>query len=523
MITSQEKSRRGYETAVTIILCSGALCLILCTNVMNRGPAVLSHLLYVPIVLASLWWRRLGLWVAVCLGGVAIMSSALFSSADLVNNVLRASIFVLIASVIVTLSERTAGREQALRESEEKFRLLAERSLVGIGIIQEGVFRYVNKEMSDIIEYSVKEMMSWHREAWLETIYDRDRSRIAERMHREGTKGADRVATCEFRVVARGGTIKWVEMYSKTISLGGRDADFVIALDITNRKRAEEELKTHRTRLEGMVRMHTRDLKEAREQLVRRERLAMLGQLAGSVSHELRNPLGIISNAIYYLKMVHTDADDTTREYMDIIAAEVNNSEKIISDLLEFSHIGQGDKEEMPLTELVTRALERQTTPYNITVVTEISPDLQAPYVDAQQIVQVLINLISNACHAMPDGGRLTIEARGNHHGVRLSLSDTGSGIPPEDMDKIFEPLVTTRTRGIGLGLAVSRNLIENNGGTIAVTSEIGRGSVFTITLPVKAEEGVSVDVSGGSPDDQIPYRLPRDESSPGGEHRFGR
>ena len=119
--------------------------------------------------------------------------------------------------------------------------------------------------------------------------------------------------------------------------------------------------------------------------------------------------------------------------------------------------------------------------------------------------------------------GTLAIEATGNHHGVRLSLSDTGSGIPPEGLDKILEPLFTARTSGMGLGPAVPRNLIENNGPTIAVTSEIGRGSVFTITLPGKEEEGASADVSGGSPDDQIPYRLPRHESGTGGEDRFGR
>jgi len=238
-----------------------------------------------------------------------------------------------------------------------------------------------------------------------------------------------------------------------------------------------------------MVADRTKKLQDAQEQLVRKGKLAILGQVSGSIGHELRNPLGIISNAVYYLKTIQPDADDTTKEYMDIISSELNNSEKIIADLLDFSRIKQSDKEEIEIIELVTRALERQPVPDDVEIITRIPTDLLSVHVDTRQIGQVLTNLMSNACQAMPEGGTLTIQAEGNGGNIQLSVTDTGPGISEENMEKIFEPLFTTRARGIGLGLPVSRDLIEINGGGIEVKSEEDKGSAFTITLPVKEGE----------------------------------
>ena len=303
-------------------------------------------------------------------------------------------------------------------------------------------------------------------------------------------KGDCLVAEPNVPTVVRG---KELFLWGKASPIHDSDGNIIGGIesirDITDRKLAEEKLKEYSEHLEDMVEKRTGELRDAQEQLIRKEKLAILGQLAGGVGHELRNPLGVISNAVYYLKMVLPDADETIKEYMDIISSEVRNSEKIVSDLLDFSRIRQMEKEEIEIIELVTRALEKQPPPENVKVVTQIPADILSVYVDIRQLGQVLINLISNACQAMPEGGRLTIQAKGDRHGVRLSIADTGSGIPEENMEKIFDPLFTTRARGIGLGLAVSRNLIEANGGRIEVKSEDGKGSTFTITLPAKEEE----------------------------------
>jgi len=267
--------------------------------------------------------------------------------------------------------------------------------------------------------------------------------------------------------------------------------------DITERKRAEEALKEYSERLEEMVKERTQELREAQEELVRKEKLAILGQLAGGVGHELRNPLGVISNAVYYLQFTLSDADETTataREYLEIISEEVRNSTKIISDLLDFSRTRMPEREEIAVSELVAQVLEKRPLPEGVQVTTEIAPDLPPVYVDPRQMGQVLVNLVTNAYQAMREGGVLTISAQTSEVSeelpksgwVSLSVADTGCGISQEHKAKLFEPLFTTKARGIGLGLAVSRSLVEANGGIIEVTSEVGKGSTFTVTLPTK-------------------------------------
>jgi len=226
--------------------------------------------------------------------------------------------------------------------------------------------------------------------------------------------------------------------------------------------------------------------KEMQERLARSEKLAILGQLAGGVSHELRNPLGTISNCAYLLKTTLPDADKTTKECLDMIASEVRNATKIIHDLLDFSRTRLPDREEAAVSELVAEVLEKQPPPEGVQVTTEIAPDLPPVYVDPRQMGQVLVNLVTNAYQAMREGGKLTISARVEEGQVAISVTDTGYGISQQHKAKLFEPLFTTKARGIGLGLAVSRILVEANGGSIEVESEEGEGSTFTVRLPTK-------------------------------------
>jgi len=284
------------------------------------------------------------------------------------------------------------------------------------------------------------------------------------------------------------------QLINELIELRQRVAELEAA-DI-KRQRAEEALKEYSEQLEEMV----KELRHTQEELVRKEKLAVLGQLAGSVGHELRNPLGVISNAVYFLQMTLSDADETTRKHLDIISSEVHDAEKIISDLLDFSRTRPAEKEKVAVSDLVTQALEKQPPPENVKVITRIASDLPPVFVDPRQIGQVLINLVANAYQAMPEGGRLIINAQAQDGQVSISITDTGCGIPEENMAKLFEPLFTTKAKGIGLGLAVCKNLVEANGGSIEARSpstefilseaeglragEVGKGSTFTVTLP---------------------------------------
>lgn len=250
--------------------------------------------------------------------------------------------------------------------------------------------------------------------------------------------------------------------------------------------------------LETRVQERTRELEtamnelhEAQESLVRREKLAMLGQLAGSVGHELRNPLGVMTNAIYYLLMVLKQAPEDVKDYLGILRTQIALSEKIIGDLLDFARVKQPQVETVPVERILREQLERVGALNGVKLVEEIPTGLPQVRVDRVQIGQVVLNLITNALQAMEGkGGTLTLRAlRGGNGYVRLEVSDTGVGMTPNQLDKIFEPLFTTKARGIGLGLAVSRTLMHANGGEISAVSEEGKGSTLSIDLPVAKGE----------------------------------
>ncbi|MEW5869844.1 MAG: ATP-binding protein, partial [Chloroflexota bacterium] len=260
-------------------------------------------------------------------------------------------------------------------------------------------------------------------------------------------------------------------------------------LDITQRKQAEEEIRKLNTELEERVAARTRELEIAQEQLVRQEKLAILGQLAGSVGHELRNPLGVIGNAVFFLRQFQPDADDKVKEYLGIIEAQVHTADKIIHDLLNFGRSNSVILEPVQVSQLVKDALLRFPTPGNVRVVNNLPDNLPELKIDRQQIIQVVGNLLVNAYQAMPSGGEIILSAQQAEMGwLSISVRDHGVGILPENMAKLFEPLFTTKARGMGLGLAVSQKLTEANGGKITAFSEPGAGSTFVITLPIIEE-----------------------------------
>jgi PAS domain S-box-containing protein len=281
-----------------------------------------------------------------------------------------------------------------------------------------------------------------------------------------------------------------VQHYSDPQAYGEREQhmlEFVstqvaIAID---RKQAEEQIRQLNVSLEQRVEQRTRELREAQEKLVRQEKLATLGQLAGGVGHELRNPLGVINSAVYYLKLVQPDADEKIKKYHLIIEQEVQIAGRIINDLLDFGRIVSPDRQPVSVPELVQHVLTRFPAPASVQVLLKLPASLPKVYADPLHLEQVLGNLTTNACQAMKDGGKLTISASLKKDQVAIAVKDTGTGITPENMQKLFEPLFTTKLRGIGLGLAVSKKLAEASGGRIEVTSQPGKGSTFTLYLPV--------------------------------------
>ncbi|RJX25961.1 MAG: GAF domain-containing protein [Desulfurivibrio sp.] len=262
-----------------------------------------------------------------------------------------------------------------------------------------------------------------------------------------------------------------------------------VAWEITVRKMAEEEVHRLNAELEQRVAERTGELQEAHEKILRQERLAAVGQLAGGIGHELRKPLTVMANAVYYLRLIQPGAEGKVKEYLGILENEVFFAEKIISDLLDFSRMKAADRAAVTPAELVKSALERFPAPENIMVKLDVSADLPAVCVDRYQLIQVLGNLVVNGCQAMSEGGELTVAARQEGEMLALSVTDTGPGIAAKNMARLFEPFFTTKVRGTGLGLAVSRRLVEANNGRIGARNESGRGATFLVHLPLYREK----------------------------------
>jgi PAS domain S-box-containing protein len=240
--------------------------------------------------------------------------------------------------------------------------------------------------------------------------------------------------------------------------------------------------------LEECVKERTQELQDAQEKMVRQERLAALGLLAGGVGHELRNPLGVITNAVYYLKMICPGDDAKEAEYLSLIQTNALEATRIINDLLGFARANIADPSSISVEELVSEVISQHSPPETIHLEVRIPEKLPTVFIDPNQVKQIISNLVTNAYQAMPSGGQLSITAREIDREVSISFADSGTGIPPENLEKIFEPLFTTKANGIGLGLAISKNLVEVNQGRIEVESKIGEGSVFRLYLPIHIE-----------------------------------
>lgn len=256
--------------------------------------------------------------------------------------------------------------------------------------------------------------------------------------------------------------------------------------EVEQRQAAENAIRLLNEGLEIKIRERTQQLLEVQDELVRKEKLVLLGQVADTVGHELRNPLGVMNNAVYFLQIVLADADETTREYLGIIKDEIADAERIVSDLLDAAARTKPPQLEMvEVAALIEQTLGKCDVPSTVTVRMNIPATLPAIRVDPGQMQQVFWNLITNGLEAMVDGGMLEISADEDQAAktVTVSIKDSGRGIGPEDQAKLFQPMFTTKARRVGLGLAVVKNLTQANGGSVGVESVPGKGSTFFVVL----------------------------------------
>jgi len=262
-----------------------------------------------------------------------------------------------------------------------------------------------------------------------------------------------------------------------------------ILAGIINRKKMEEQLKIYSQSLEQMVEERTKELRRAQDDLVRKEKLAVVGQLASSVGHELRNPLGVIGNSAYYLNMRLKDPDEKIKKHVNILQREVERANKIISDLLDFSRASLPSLEKVEINSLLNSTLNHIKIPDNIILEAELSDKIPVVSADPGQIEQVFQNIILNAVQAMSTGGRLGIKTAVKDNFIEIKFNDSGKGIAEENLQDIFEPLYTTKTIGTGLGLSIVKSIVDKHQGQIEVESEPDKGTTFTVKLALYEKE----------------------------------
>lgn len=254
-------------------------------------------------------------------------------------------------------------------------------------------------------------------------------------------------------------------------------------------KQAEASLHKHREHLEEMVEERTRQLRKIQDDLLVAERLAVLGQLAGSISHEIRNPLNVISSSAYFLKMKLEAKDKKVWEHIERIEGEVRNSTAVIDSLLSLSGMKEPKIERHNIISVFNHVLSAYQVPETVKVVKDITEGSIFVDVDKEQLCMAFHNIIKNAVEAMNSRGELTLKiSKENNTHVKILFTDTGPGIAPENIEKVFQPLFTTKARGMGFGLSICKMIVEKQKGSIAITSQLGRGATVAISLPFREE-----------------------------------
>ncbi|MFA5162141.1 MAG: ATP-binding protein [Elusimicrobiales bacterium] len=253
---------------------------------------------------------------------------------------------------------------------------------------------------------------------------------------------------------------------------------------------AKEEMEQLNSSLETRVEARTRELKAALDELIKKERLAAIGQMASVVGHEIRNPLAVINNSTYFIKTklgAASGLDPKVAKHIGIIESEIQQANGIINEILGFARTRDLMLKPVALNSYMSDLLESYPFPAHVEVVRNFAPQDLWVNIDAEEIKQAVRNIIGNGVEVMPQQGRLAVSTSAENGMAVIAISDMGPGIPQDVLEKIFAPFFTTKARGTGLGLAVVRKAADRHKGQVEVESEPGRGTTFRLYLPLCA------------------------------------
>jgi PAS domain S-box-containing protein len=358
----------------------------------------------------------------------------------------------------------------------------------------DGQLIWVNRAVERLTGYSVDECLTMH-DYPLPLIAPEDRERIATELKESlnGTSGEQ----VEFRSVHRSGDIRWMSLsWQPMYEEHGKYLGIRTSIrDVTDRRKLRDELRLHAEHLEQLVQERTSRLRQLEQRQRQMEKLAALGQLAAGVAHEINNPLAGMRNAFELIKS-SLSPDHEHYELLELIDREIERISAIIHQMYQLYRRSPQQPSLFSMARIigeVTYLLETQAQRQGVRLLWSGGDDSLEVDLAEGEVKQILYNLVRNAIQASPSGEAVVVRAERLGREIAVSVEDRGSGIPPDVAPRIFDPFFTTKQAGpgggMGLGLSVSRSLIESMGGHIDVSSEEGHGSVFTAIFPRRIEE----------------------------------
>ncbi len=390
-------------------------------------------------------------------------------------------------TVLAEMEDQIKRQIAELTESSERFRQVAMTNWVW-ETDSEGVFNYCSENVIDTLGYTSVEMLG-------KTPFDfmaEDEAVRIRGFFAEAVANKKHIVDLENWNITKGGAkvcllTNGAPFFDEKGNLiGYRGAD----KDITDRKLAEIELTKYREQLELLVEERTTKLKEAQEELIQKERLATLGRLTATVSHELRNPLGTIQTALFAIEnsLQHKDYSQGTRS-LELAERSIGRCVTIIEELNSYARVKELKIAEASIDDWLRTVFKEQSIPEEISCELDLSIGIRTSF-DQEKLRQVAVNLITNAVHALQDktSGKklLRISTHLLDDNYEIRFSDNGIGMSGDIKEKVFEPLYSTKGFGVGLGMVVVKNIVEQHHGEINIESKEGQGTTVTLRLPIR-------------------------------------
>jgi len=395
-------------------------------------------------------------------------------------------LFIIIGILLLNILRRKRA-EKDLIESQARIRALFDQTFQFIGLMTvDGILIEANRtalEFAGIDESDVLGKPFW------ETVWWTHSQDLQEKVKNAVVKAAAG-ETVRFEAYHPDleGNIRYVEFSVKPARDKTNKVIFLIpeGFDITERKKTEEELRKYREHLEELVEERTLELRAAQEKLLRTERLAVIGELAGSMAHELRTPLGGLKNVGYFIrKSISESAGKTVTTQLDILERGIDAMDRIITDVLSFGRMKEPQRKDVDINYVIKNSIGKCNIPENVEVKEELADKLPYLKIDEFQMIQVFSNIVLNALQSMPEGGTLIVKSSIEGNYVNIEVIDTGVGIAKENLSKVFDPLFSSKVTGIGLGLSICKNILSMHKAIINMESEEGKGTTVLIKVPI--------------------------------------